>query len=169
MQEVDYHRFAEDLAPELLKRGYLGVMQKPKKKAADQQCGVATFWKDQTFRLTEQRSFSRTMCIILERRNAEAEQDQQHQRICITNVHLESAQSELGSDRRARQLNSALAYAATSTCPDAPLVVCGDCNTGADSQLFHVLRAHCWHGHTMSSVYEHPSTAETFPVNFKCS
>merc|ERR1712224_429151 len=45
------------------------------------------------------------------------------------------------------------------------LVVCGDFNTGADSGLFRALRTEKWHGHDLSSVYEHPSTADTLPAN----
>jgi len=43
--------------------------------------------------------------------------------------------------------------------------VCGDCNTGADADLFGVLREYSWHGHKLSSVYEHPDTHQTLPVS----
>ena len=158
LQEVDYQKFEEDLLPELSKRGYNGSMQKPKKKADKQPCGVATFWKSELLELVQEKSFSRTQCLVLNCR-------ENNSQVCITNVHLEASQSEKGSDSRARQLNSALAYAAAEA-PDAALLVCGDCNTGADAQLFRVLRDYQWHGHALSSVYEHPHTHKTLPVSF---
>lgn len=163
LQEVDYDKFAIDILPELDRMGYCGSMQKPKKKAETQPCGVATFWKNEKFGMEKETSFSRTQCVILQ--NRQTNNDPQYcSQVCITNVHLESSQSELGSDRRARQLNSALAFAAAEA-PNAALLVCGDCNTGADAQLFRVLREHQWHGHSLSSVYEHPSTHRTLPVS----
>lgn len=71
------------------------------------------------------------------------------------NLHLEASQGPDKSDRRARQLNSALTYAATEA-PAAALLVCGD---------FRVLRDYRWHGHALSSVYQHPDTHQTLPVS----
>ncbi|CAB9511176.1 angel homolog 2 [Seminavis robusta] len=158
VQELDYVKFETDMLPELQRRGYEGMMQQPKKKAADQPCGNATFWKSTIFQLVQQASFSRTLCTVLDMTEDKVGQ------VCIVNVHLESSQSDVGFDRRARQMNSALAYAA-SEAPGAALLVCGDCNTGADAELFRVLREHEWHGHNFSSVYEHPSTHKTLPVS----
>ena len=157
LQEIDYRKF-DDLLQELAKRGYNGKMQKPKKKAEKQPCGVATFWKADKFLFVKEASFSRTQCVVLA---WSCENDTQ---LCITNVHLESSQNQSGFDRRARQLNSALAWAATEA-SDATLLVCGDWNTGADAQLFQVLREYSWHGHVLSSVYEHPDTHQTLPVS----
>jgi hypothetical protein len=84
-------------------------------------------------------------------------------KICVVNVHLESAQNKAGADKRARQLNSPLLWASNAA-PNCPLVVCGDCNTGADAALFQVLRTYKWHGHGLASVYEHPVAAKTLPV-----
>ena len=98
--------------------------------------------------------------------------------MAIVNVHLESAQSEAGAERRARQLDSALKRASklcarqqehdSHTTTRIPWIVCGDFNTGADSFLFHSLRGQesSWHGGpSLASVYEHADTAQTLPVN----
>ena len=162
LQEVDYDKFGEDLLPELSKHGYDGRMQNPKKKAAKQPCGVATFWKKDKYTLEKEVSFSRTQCVVLN--CSETETQTIPQQLCIINVHLESSQTEVGCDRRARQLNSALAYAATEA-RSAALLICGDCNTGADASLFRAIRDYQWHGHSLSSVYEHPDTHATLPVS----
>lgn len=158
LQEVDFEKFEEDLQPILLERGYLGNMQKPKKKAEKQPCGVATFWKQAKFEQQKEASFSRTQCTLFRYIPANSQ-------VCVVNVHLESSQTEMGADRRARQLNSALAYAANETPKNTALLLCGDCNTGADSQLFRVLREYQLHGHALSAVYEHPDTHKTLPVS----
>ena len=156
LQEFDYEKFELDLHPELAKLGYAGKIQTPKKKADKQPCGNATFWKDEKLHFRKENSTSRTQCVVL------SNQDDGKQ-LCVINVHLESSQSQLGADRRARQLNSALSYAAAEA-PTAAIIIGGDFNTGKSSNLLHALRDHEWHGHSLSSVYEHPDTYETFPV-----
>ncbi|CAJ1945550.1 unnamed protein product [Cylindrotheca closterium] len=68
-----------------------------------------------------------------------------------------------GSDKRARQLNSVLSHVAREA-PGISFVLAGDFNTGSDNAIFKVLRDHEWHGHAMSSVYEHPRTRKTLPA-----
>mmetsp|Transcript_36690 Transcript_36690/g.88991 ORF Transcript_36690/g.88991 Transcript_36690/m.88991 type:complete len:438 (+) Transcript_36690:1442-2755(+) len=163
-QEVDYERFENSdtskgpfLLTELSKFGYQGVIQRPKRgKKDDQPCGVATLWRDDQFELIKEKSFSRTQCVILKRRSLSTT-------FCLTNVHLESQQSAEGSDKRARQLNSVLSHVAREA-PGIPFVLAGDFNTGSDNAILKVLRDQEWHGHAMSSVYEHPSTRKTLPV-----
>jgi hypothetical protein len=70
----------------------------------------------------------------------------------------------MGANKRARQHNSPLEWAAR-VAPSSSVIVCGDCNTAADSSLFLVLRTHQWNGHDFASVYKHPATSQTLPVN----
>ena len=167
-QEVDYDKFEVDVLPTLRSLGYDGKMQNPKKKAKTQPCGVATFWKQSNkFDFVTEKSSSRTQCVVLNFNGIdEKQQCQQQEQICIANVHLESSQNEIASGHRARQLNSALSFASsTEVSKTAAVIVCGDCNTGVDAQIFHVLREYQWHGHSLSSVYEHPNTHTTLPVS----
>eukprot|EP00339_Tiarina_fusa_P000100 CAMPEP_0117002588 /NCGR_PEP_ID=MMETSP0472-20121206/4206_1 /TAXON_ID=693140 ORGANISM="Tiarina fusus, Strain LIS" /NCGR_SAMPLE_ID=MMETSP0472 /ASSEMBLY_ACC=CAM_ASM_000603 /LENGTH=440 /DNA_ID=CAMNT_0004702983 /DNA_START=54 /DNA_END=1373 /DNA_ORIENTATION=+ len=149
LQEVDFQRFDSHLLPRLREMGYEGLVQTNRKQRPDQPCGVATFWlRDKLELLTAHFRYKNN--------------DKKH--VCLANIHLESSQSETGANKRARQLNSPLEWAAR-VAPSSSVIVCGDCNTGADSSLFHVLRTHRWHGHDFASVYEHPATSETLPVN----
>jgi hypothetical protein len=133
----------------------------PKRRQRTSLVETQHFGSRKKFELNKQASFSRSHCVVLDRRGAGKHGAPQ---VCITNVHLESSQNKQGFDRRARQLNSALSFAAKEA-PRASLIACGNFNTGADSRLFSVLRDFLWHGHVLSSVYEHPSTARTLPVN----
>lgn len=187
LQEVDYEKFDDDndidinkeclyLLPNLSKLGYEGMIQKQKKKKknspsnSQQPCAVATFWKRNKFRIQEHNSFSRALCVVLETAapaNSNRCSNGRTETICITNVHLECAQTGLGAEKRARQLNSALKYS-SSIASTSPLILCGDFNTGADSPLLCSIRDNCWKRYypTFNSVYEHPNTLGTLPVSF---
>jgi len=169
LQEVDFDKFESHLLPELQDRGYDGRMQSMKKHNGRQPCGVATFWRVDKLQLVRgkngERSFSRSMALVFQLLKNERKQPchESTTKVCIINVHLESAQTEIGADRRARQVNSPLSWA-SEVAPSHPVVVCGDCNTGADAALFRVFRNCKWHGYETASVYEHPATAQTLPV-----
>uniref|UniRef100_A0A7S4HQH1 Endonuclease/exonuclease/phosphatase domain-containing protein n=1 Tax=Odontella aurita TaxID=265563 RepID=A0A7S4HQH1_9STRA len=160
LQEVDYVLFESHLLPSLRCIGYEGIIQKPKKMSSKQPCGNATFWASNKLHLMDDVGgsvgvFSRSLGTAFKMMESE-------HTMCVANVHLESAQTKEGANRRARQLKSVLAWAQKKS-PDLPLIVSGDCNTGADSPLFAVLREHQWYGHDLASVYEHPSAEMTTP------
>ena len=172
LQEVDFEKFHQDFLPEMQTRGYMGVMQSAKSHNDQQPCGVATFWKRDHWKLVKSHSRSRSMVVLLEniltKSTEEESQSQQsssyNQFLCLINAHLECSQTREGAEKRARQLNSPLLWAHKEA-PQCPLVVCGDFNTGADASLFYAIRHGTWHGHNLASVYEHPQTSETLPVN----
>lgn len=168
-QEVDYDRFETDMLPALRDAGYEGTVQKPKKKSPNQPCGTATFWRTDRFRLRDEASFSRSLVVSLTsvaNRNKNDDEPASPYTVNVVNVHLEAAQTADGADKRARQLNSPLAWAASSSSSSesAATIVCGDFNTGADASLFTVLREHAWHGSRLVSAYEHPAAYDTLPV-----
>lgn len=145
LQEVDRDAY-KDLVATL--HAYDSVYQEPSDPA--QPCGVATFWKKSLVKMAHKIK-SRALCVEF---NA----------FCVINVHLESAQTKEGAERRARQLHSALTWT-EKHCLHKPLLLGGDFNTGADSALHKVLREHKWHGYSLASVYEHPDTRTTLPAS----
>ena len=162
LQEVDFVLFATDLLPELQKRGYEGMIQMPKKLAARQPCGCATFWQRDGFHLVGHCHKSRALAVHLKLSGARGEE------VVVVNVHLQAqsdstAQATLAG-HRARQLNSSLEWAAREA-RGVPVVISGDFNADRDSSLLHVLRSHAWHGHVLSSAYEHPAAAHTLPAS----
>mmetsp|Transcript_5259 Transcript_5259/g.11114 ORF Transcript_5259/g.11114 Transcript_5259/m.11114 type:complete len:455 (-) Transcript_5259:419-1783(-) len=169
LQEVDFQIFDSHYLPALQSMGYHGMMQSQKKQ--NQPCGVATFWRSDLFQVLAHRSFSRSMALHLQRVEDVENGNKGRHHFCLINVHLESSQTQDGAEKRARQLNSPLQWASarsdTVSLQDSvcPVILCGDFNTGADAALFHALRTHQWHGHSLASVYEHVSTSDTLPVN----
>merc|ERR1712232_188116 len=143
-------------------------MQKIKAKDRRKQpCGVATFWKTDKLHLAEHRSGSRSLGTRFRRQNAVVGDECCD--VVVVNVHLESSQSRDGADKRARQLNSALAWAsrviATPEVTPTMMVVCGDFNAGTKSPLLQTLKTEPWHGHDLCSSYDHPAAAKTLPAS----
>lgn len=116
LQEVELTAF-HDLESALQKKGYRGVMQSEKKRTGDYAYGVATFFKNEKFRITRTIHRSRTMLSLLEdRRNLKI--------IAIINCHLEGSPEK--SDTRVKQLYNIFHESTKFTHHD--VIVCGDFN-----------------------------------------
>lgn len=156
LQEVDFIIYDNELKPFMKSIGYEGMIQQWSKGPQNQPCAVAIFWKENKFKMIENKTFSRTLAIRLELID-----ESNRFEFCVINCHLESSQTKEGADKRARQLNSSLLYVSKF---NLPIILSGDFNTGSDSMLLHVLRTYSWHiNHKLGIVYEHKSAENTLP------
>ena len=176
LQEVDFEQFDTEWLPALSALGYDGRMQSRRNHSARQPCGVATFFQshrlqpavDSKTRQEQVVSFSRTMALRFQVLNNTRDDESQptSRFVTVINAHLESTQRVEGFIKRAKQLNSALAWAARVEDKGShnAVLMGGDFNTGNDSQLFAVLRHYAWHGHAWAHAFEHPATVTSLPV-----
>jgi mRNA deadenylase 3'-5' endonuclease subunit Ccr4 len=158
LQEVDFEVFQDSFMDPLSQAGYQGIMQNDIKRAEEQPCGNATFWKTDKLQLQWAEHRSRTLITGFSVLCAPSAGS----RVTVINAHLESSQSKFG--QRASQLHSALGKVRSS---DA-VILGGDFNTGTDSPINAVLRNFRWHGHALAAAYEHPA-AETTAQASECT
>jgi len=152
LQEVGWVIFEEDLLPFMRGMGYDGIVQRSAEQSKHQPCGVATFWRTKKPRLVESSTFPRALgtrfaltakqgdlvepsseCAADMKEGAPTATATPGSRlevgVSVVIAHLESPQSVSGADKRARQLNSLLAWAAAAAA-GTPVLVCRNFNTG---------------------------------------
>ena len=146
--------------------GYDGMLQNHKHRADTQPCANATFWRKDKFVCVNSIHKSRTLTVGLKFIHADSKDEID---VVVINVHLEASQTSQAA--RAAQFASALSSisklsssSSSSSLSSSCILVSGDFNTGADSALHHTVRNHkIMHAH-LASVYEHPSTLGSTPV-----
>jgi len=131
LQEVEFDVFDNDLLPFMTKDGYAGLMQNDKRRGSDHGYGLATFWKTDKFRLSDEIHRSRAMITFLEEKGESLDQKV----LAVTNCHLQGSPSK--STTRVKQLQNILSDLRKQCHHN--LLVCGDMN--------------CMLNHSASSTY----------------
>lgn len=131
LQEVEFDAFDNDLLPFMNEGGYAGLMQNDKRRGSNHGYGLATFWKRDKFRITNEIHRSRAMITFLE----EKEDSLDQKVLAVTNCHLQGSPTK--SVTRVKQLQNILSDLRKQRHHN--LLVCGDMN--------------CMLNHSASSTY----------------